>query len=596
MSKYQFHRMGGENFEQMAQALLEKNRRGFGVLTQFGLGADGSREATWLQPTDHPTYIRPLGATSDVAKRWVFQVKFHEIGLRGWAGAGAAVVSDLRSELEKLTTKHDVPCHHYVLITNVPLSGARRIGTRDQITRVAEEWQKKIPNIEVWDAVDLSRMLDNNSDVRAAYDELILPGDVIAAIYRQVQFQADRRENTFRGYLLYLVANESKARADEAGDEDPLPLSKVFVDQILRLDKERIPESYREIVESWVSTTHRDSDKNSITPRDLDAVSSSFPLLLAAHDKIMLLAGPGYGKSTITQFLALFHACRIVKPDYATDLANRLKLPPGVSPDTLDAFCEMRFPFRVELRHYAKWRRAASDDKEKIGLATYIVRELVGKNVASNLVEDDIFELASRNPILLILDGLDEVPNKESRDEILKDCDAFIFRCSGENADLQIVMSSRPQGYNGEFDRFEPIRWRINDLSEKDFNSYCHAWLQERIKNADERMEAEDRIRRGMESEAVKRLATTLLQATVMLTIVRRKSDIPGERHKLFAKYVDVVFEREKTKIELISLYERELRRLHETVGYRLHITRSGSYSISQGRGQVFTLAVDRAH
>ena len=73
-----------------------------------------------------------------------------------------------------------------------------------------------------------------------------------------------------------------------------------------------------------------------------------------------------------------------------------------------------------------------------------------------------------------------------------------------------------------------------------------------------------------MESEAVRRLATTLLQATVMLTIVRRKSDIPGERHKLFAKYVDVVFEREKTKIDLISQYE-ELRRLHETVGYRLH-------------------------
>ena len=155
------------------------------------------------------------------------------------------------------------------------------------------------------------------------------------------------------------------------------------------------------------------------------------------------MAGPGYGKSTITQFLALYHASRIVNPDYAAILAARLKLPDSIPPESLDAFCEMRFPFRVELRRYAKWRRTASEDRQPVGLATYIVRELIGKNVASNLVEDDIFELASRNPILLILDGLDEVPNKESRDEILKDCDAFIFRCSGENADLQIVMSSR---------------------------------------------------------------------------------------------------------------------------------------------------------
>ena len=571
MSKYEFHRMGSETFEHMVQALLENRRRGFGALIQFGPGADGAREATWLQPPDHPEYTRPTNATSDVAKKWVFQVKFHEIGLRGWAGAGAAVVSDLKSELEKLTVKHSVACDHYVLITNVPLSGARRIGTRDQLIKIAEEWQNRVSAVEVWDAVDLSRMLDNNTDVRTAYDELILPGDVIAAIYRQMQFQVNRRESTFRGYLQYLVTNESEARADEAGDEDPLPLSRVFVDQTLRLDKESIPEGYRDVIEGWVSTMHREPRIESITPTDLDAVSSSYALLLAPHDKLMLLAGPGYGKSTITQFLALYHASRILSPDYARRLAERLKLPAGILPETLDAFCEMRFPFRIELRRYSKWRRSLSGDREPLGLATYIVRELIGKNVASNLVEDDVFELASRNPILIILDGLDEVPNKESRDEILKDCDAFIFRCSGENADLQIVMSSRPQGYNGEFDRFEPVRWRINDLSGEDFKTYCNAWLHERIKNADECLEAEERLSRGMESEAVRRLATTLLQTTVMLTIVRRKSDIPGERHKLFAKYVDVVFEREKAKIEIISLYERELRRLHEMVGYRLH-------------------------
>src|ERR1700693_5054474 len=127
-------------------------------------------------------------------------------------------------------------------------------------------------------------------------------------------------------------------------------------------------------------------------------------------------------------------------------------------------------------------------------------------------------------------------------------------------------MSSRPQGYNGEFDRFEPLRWEINDLSESDFDDYCSAWLTERIRNAAERAEAEDRIRRAMKSEAVKGLATTLLQVTVMLTIAFRRSDIPEERHKLFEKYVDVVFQREKSKNELISRYEHELMRLHEII------------------------------
>src|SRR5438477_12915032 len=102
MSKYQFHRMGSEAFEHMAQALLEKRRRGAGTLTQFGLGADGSREATWIQPSEHAEYTRPKAAASNIPRRWVFQVKFHDIGLRGWRGAGEAVLRDLKSELEKL--------------------------------------------------------------------------------------------------------------------------------------------------------------------------------------------------------------------------------------------------------------------------------------------------------------------------------------------------------------------------------------------------------------------------------------------------------------------------------------------------------------
>jgi hypothetical protein len=308
MTKNQFHRLGSDTFQEMVQSLLEINRRDVGGLIQFGsAGADGAREATWTQPTNHPNYVRPTNSVADVPKQWVFQVKFHDIGLRGWAGAGAAVVADLKAELEKVTTKYKLACHHYVLITNVPLTGASRIGSRDKVTKIAADWKNKIPCVEVWDAADLSRMLDNNPSVRTAYAELILPGDILSALHRQLRFDADRRESTFRGYLKNLIDNESEARAEEAGDDDPLPLSKVFIDQTLQLDKQCIPECYREIVETWTADSSFDEDSSALVPDDLDQVSSAFPLLWGAQEKVMLLAGPGYGKSTITQFLALYH-------------------------------------------------------------------------------------------------------------------------------------------------------------------------------------------------------------------------------------------------------------------------------------------------
>ena len=150
----------------------------------------------------------------------------------------------------------------------------------------------------------------------------------------------------------------------------------------------------------------------------------------------MLLAGPGYGKSTITQFLALNHADRIIDPEFAALLAKRLKLPSNWTAEDLDASCTMRFPFRVELRRYAKWRKTPPDGATPIGIASYIARQLIGGAVESTLDQNDIFALISSNPTLLILDGLDEVPNKEDRDGILKDCDAFLYRCSGEKVDL----------------------------------------------------------------------------------------------------------------------------------------------------------------
>ncbi|MBS0206421.1 MAG: hypothetical protein JSS49_26320 [Planctomycetes bacterium] len=587
MSKYHFHRMSSNAFQEMVQSLLEVRRRGRGELVQFAsAGADGSREATWMQPVNHPDYVRPSNETTDVPKQHIFQVKFHDIGLRGWSGAGAAVVSDLKAELEKVITKHQLRCHTYVLITNVPLTGASRIGTRDKITKIAAEWQSKIPSIEVWDAADLSRMLDNNPAVRSTYTDLILPGDVLAALLNQHNFHADRRQHTFRGYLRSLVDGESKARAEEAGDDDPLPLTKVFIDQTLQLDKDAVPQCYRETVDAWSPESILDEDPAAILPDDLDQVSSAFPLLWGALGKVMLLAGPGYGKSTITQFLAIYHAARLVDRTFAAALAKRLKLPAKWTPNDLDASCTLRFPFRVELRRYAKWRKTLLDDRTPAGIASYIARQIIGGSVESSLTQDDVFALISSNPTLLILDGLDEIPNKDDRDALLKDCDSFLNRCDGENVDLQIVMSSRPQGYHGEFDRFQPLRWRINDLSIDDFNQYAADWLTERIRNSDERREAEERIKRGMASEAVRRLATTLLQATVMLTIVRKKSDIPEERHKLFQKYVDVVFQREKTKNDVISRYEPELRLLHEMVGYQIHeaVSRGEAATMPEGK------------
>jgi hypothetical protein len=567
MSKYSFARIQPIEFESMAQALLEKTYRVGGNLIQFGAGQDGGREATWSQPINHPTYSRPTNRETDVVKEWVFQVKYHDLDQRGWTAARSAVVEDLDKELAKIVHKYAVPCQAYVMITNVPFTGARNVGTRDLITAISNKWYDHIPEIHVWDAADLSRMLDANEDVRTAYLDTILTGDTLKALYSAATSKANRKHSAFRAYLKFITEREKSARAEEAGDDPDLPLAQVFIDLTLKIkasNKNKIPFEWLDLNQQSIS------DENLILlSESLRHVRSSFTLFFADYPYTLLLGGPGLGKSTLTQFLSLYQAARIVDPKLSKSLASRLKLPEGREFRDLDASCRPRFPFRIELRLYAKWISKQEDNENQ--LARYIVESLINPNTSAKLEMDDVFELASSNPVLLILDGLDEVPNPKIRQQIIENLQIFLRRIDAENGDVQVILSSRPKGYSGEFDVFEPITWELNELERADFDEYCERWLKNRIKDTEERSDAQERINRGMMAESVQRLARSLLQATVILTIVRRKVEIPHQRNSLYEKYVEVIFDREKEKSEIVREHEYALLRLHERVGYELH-------------------------
>jgi hypothetical protein len=564
LSKYSFERMNPDQFEGMAKALIDAKFRLAGNLIQFGDGPDGGREATWTEPVA----ASPKGRRSQ--RTWLFQVKYHDIGLRGWQGARDALLDEFPRELQKLAKVKASRCDVYVLITNVPFTGVRGVGTRDRIQALASRHRRKLRDIQIWDAADLSAMLDASSDVRTAYLETILPGDVLARLLRHASLPQDRLHSALRAYLRHVFSREQDVRAEEAGDEPGLRLQDVFIDidlKLLQASQSELGQAASTLVarRQAQQLRHRGSQIRS------ESTPASTALLLLDYPAHFLLGGPGYGKSTLTQFLVFLHAARVISPAAFLSMASKLKLPSGMTAQQLDASCRPRVPFRIELRRYALWLTAHDTEENPGHLARYIAEALINANASSALTMDDVFGICAANPILLVLDGLDEVPHPDARKQILTHAGVFVSRATAENSDLSVILSSRPRGYAGEFDTFSPLTWELLELTPGDLKQYCDHWLTKRLPDADDRTEARLRLNRGLESEAVRHLATTLLQATVMLAIVRRKVDIPHERHALYSKYVDVTFEREKLKSSIVRDHAAELLRLHERVGYELH-------------------------
>jgi hypothetical protein len=95
-----------------------------------------------------------------------------------------ALLYDIKQEVAKLR-RNRIRADVYVVITNVPLTGVRHVGTRDRIDHLTAQCARMGMELQVWGAADLDRMLDAYPDVRTTFVD-VLPGDVLAALRDRV--------------------------------------------------------------------------------------------------------------------------------------------------------------------------------------------------------------------------------------------------------------------------------------------------------------------------------------------------------------------------------------------------------------------------
>jgi hypothetical protein len=527
----------------------------------------------------------------------VVQAKFRQRETVGGNDATWAL-AELKKDLAKFSdTKRGLRRpDYYLFATNVILTPLAKKGGKDKITALLTECCRKhgLKGFRIWDYDQIGTLLDSQQSIRTAYTAWITPGDVLAAVLEQMQ----PTRPDFRAVMRTFIHNELRAdqyvNLGQAGhrEADRTPLARVFVDLPVGEDPWRngarpsgsgdgerwVEEKTQETTPSGAMTEllalaaqRLDPASNPRTDQINHFESDKTPVA----GRVVLIGGPGQGKSTLSQFLCQAHRAALLALDHSH--------PPEVKDacDLIRAQCNAeslalptvpRFPLRVVLNHFAK----ALAEETVPSLFAYLRARIAGC-AEREIKTDDLIAWLGAYPWLLVLDGLDEVPASSNRSQVLDSIQDFLSIAHDANADLLLVATSRPQGYN---DDFAARYYRHRQLLPLDVSRalhYAERLANERWGSDPNRVERVlTRLRRAGAEEATARLMHSPLQVAIMTLLVDSAGEPPRERWRLFSEYYRVIYDRERQRdipaARLLSDYQADIDTIHQRVALRLQI------------------------
>ena len=316
-----------------------------------------------------------------------------------------------------------------------------------------------------------------------------------------------------------------------------------------------IPASeHRELREPEVEFT---LDSRSRGDQSLSALKA-----LIENPRMILLGGPGGGKSTFVNHLTFCLASHGMQPD-----AGWLERLPEWPPER-----QGLTPLRIILRDVAAWIQTTQPNQTDCGLFTAYLTHWLTQNALADY-DKPLTELLHQGNILLLLDGLDEVPvDAHLRERMMAMIEAVGETFSG----CPILITSRVLSYREDSNwQLDAKQWQDFELaafSETKIETFIQTWYQQlqqlgQVDDGDERSQG---LLQAVHRPDLWRLAKTPLLLTVMAMVHARNNELPDARALLYEEVVDLLLWRwDAIKIRSKDGKETDLRQLLEVAGLK---------------------------
>ena len=582
---YDLEQLGTTGFQDLAAALAIQ-LFGNGVVV-MGAGPDGGRDM-YLDGQLQWTSGNNAGETWNGYT--VFQVK-QKAQLAARADANSSWLwSEIRKELVHWADpeygRDPVP-DHMIIMTNVPLSPAPGAGGHDLLQanikryvenladdskdvsdedRYARETKhRRLSKIKHWRFLDgnqIQALLSLYPGIRRAFKGFLTAADVFANLAEFTdKLPLDQLEPGLRAHARTALTGEGLIYFDEAGSGDRrgIPVHDIAID---------LPVLYaggmkRSSVVQYVLQRAEHVLKPSVTT-------------LAAPRHLVITGAPGNGKTTISKFLV--QAFRAAMLDGAADLSADQAHAIAATDLALRRFGRAlpkhrRWPMRVDLAEYAE----EGGLLEESTLLKWISRKVSARSNLGEVSPRALHSWMQQWSWFLVLDGLDEVTEPETRKRLIRQVTEFVNDAEAENCDVLVVLTTRPMGYTENIAPTQFERIDLDYLLPDEAVRYGISATRLRFGSDLERVEKIVRqLRVAAKDEALRNLLRTPLQVLILTIIVDGAGQLSPDRYSLFWGYYETVFKRERDKPgglhRLLQEYGQQIQQLHERVGFELHV------------------------
>jgi hypothetical protein len=580
---FDLEKLGPFGFQDLAAALL-LTMFGPGVKV-MGRGRDGGRDLY----TDEPiTWTRGDGGALWQG-RTVFQVK-HKEQLAAEPRDNArwlwdAIRDELRTWIDDVEQRPSVP-RQLVFVTNVPLSPVPHTGGRDWVesqiarqrrliaeaeptptgdTKLLVRRQERLPRIEQIEIIDGSQigaLLAVHNGVRRAFPALMTPGDVFALVGEFTgAVPPPEVEDALREHARAQLTADQTVWLAEAGDPDEgkVRLHQCVVDLPV-------------LVQPGTPAEERSSVALTVMARAQRMRRRSFSTLGKTRH-LVITGAPGNGKTTMSKFLVEAFRATLLQGTQLSDEQDIIVRGISGALEEMGAAppVHLRWPIRVDLAKYAEQGRFVDGTTLLKAMAETLSNQVNRGRITGAALGSWLQHF----PWLVVLDGLDEVTDPETRRQLINRVEEFANEAEALNADLLIVVTTRPLGYNDEFSAELFERLELQYFSPEEALRYGERVTGARLRVDEERkLETLKRLRQAAADRTYEPLLRTPLQVLILSIIAESGPSLAADRFGLFNGYYQTIWRRESAKSSalnrLFDEYDPAIRALHNQMGFRL--------------------------